>query len=99
VGLRRRARRHERGERAADGLARPADLTRIAARRGGRFDRREVAAWIDGRTRAEAHGSAEVPVWGEPGLRAPPAQGDGDDAFSPRMEDLLDYLEHAQAAR
>ena len=43
--------------------ARPADLTRIALRRGG-FDAAEVAAYIDGRTEISAHGLREMPVWG-----------------------------------
>jgi mono/diheme cytochrome c family protein len=42
----------------------PADLTRIAARRGGRFDAAEVAAFIDGRIDVTAHGRREMPVWG-----------------------------------
>lgn len=42
----------------------PADLTRIAARAGGTFDAAQVAAFIDGRTRIEAHGQREMPVWG-----------------------------------
>ena len=44
----------------------PADLTRIAARNGGRFDAHSVAAYIDGRNRVGAHGSSEMPVWGRP---------------------------------
>lgn len=57
----------------------PADLTRIAARREGRFDVREVAAFIDGRTYVAEHGPREMPVWGRslgdpeypPGSRIP----------------------------
>jgi mono/diheme cytochrome c family protein len=42
----------------------PADLTRIAARRGGSFPGDEVAAYIDGRRDVAAHGTREMPVWG-----------------------------------
>jgi mono/diheme cytochrome c family protein len=42
----------------------PADLTRIAARRDGKFDAPATASYIDGRTRVVAHGSAEMPTWG-----------------------------------
>ncbi len=42
----------------------PADLTRIAARRGGAFDAPAIAAFIDGRERVAAHGPADMPVWG-----------------------------------
>ncbi len=43
---------------------RPADLRRIAARRGGVFPEEEVAAYIDGRRDLAAHGTREMPVWG-----------------------------------
>lgn len=42
----------------------PPDLTLIAARRGGRFDAAEIAAFIDGRNEVLAHGRREMPVWG-----------------------------------
>lgn len=42
----------------------PADLTHLAQRAGGAFDASKVAAFIDGRTRIEAHGEREMPVWG-----------------------------------
>jgi len=42
----------------------PADLTRIASRRGGTFDIREVARFIDGRQKVAAHGPREMPIWG-----------------------------------
>jgi mono/diheme cytochrome c family protein len=42
----------------------PADLRRIAARRGGSFPADEVAAYIDGRRDMAAHGTREMPVWG-----------------------------------
>ena len=43
----------------------PADLTRIAQRRGGRFPVAEITAYIDGRSVVPAHGRREMPVWGE----------------------------------
>ena len=43
----------------------PADLTQIAARRGGTFPALEVAEIIDGRRAVRAHGPREMPVWGE----------------------------------
>lgn len=50
---------------AAAGLStKPPDLSRIAARRGGAFPAREIAAYIDGRSDVAAHGSREMPVWG-----------------------------------
>jgi mono/diheme cytochrome c family protein len=43
----------------------PADLTRIAQRRGGHFPVAEIRAYIDGRIGVPAHGQREMPVWGE----------------------------------
>ena len=43
----------------------PADLTRLAQRRGRHFPVAEIAAFIDGRTVVPAHGSREMPIWGE----------------------------------
>lgn len=49
---------------AAGSLAQPpADLTRIALRRGA-FDPDFIARYIDGRIRVEAHGPSDMPVWG-----------------------------------
>lgn len=45
---------------------RPADLTRLAARNGGRFDAERVAAYIDGRNPVAPHGPSAMPVWGRP---------------------------------
>jgi len=42
----------------------PADLTHIAVRAGGTFEAAKVAGFIDGRTRVDAHGEREMPVWG-----------------------------------
>ena len=43
----------------------PTDLTRITARRKGRFPDAEIAQYIDGRTVVPAHGTREMPVWGK----------------------------------
>jgi mono/diheme cytochrome c family protein len=43
----------------------PPDLRRIALRAGGRFDRDAVAEKIEGRSLPAAHGTSEMPVWGE----------------------------------
>jgi len=42
----------------------PADLTQIAQRNGGRFDRDQVSAHIDGRFFVKGHGPSAMPVWG-----------------------------------
>lgn len=40
------------------------DLTRIAARNGGAFDRARVRDTVDGTGLEGAHGTREMPVWG-----------------------------------
>jgi hypothetical protein len=55
----------------------PADLTRIAARRGGEFPAVDIAEYVDGWKRAAAHGTTDMPVWGRR-LRGP-AQGISED--------------------
>jgi mono/diheme cytochrome c family protein len=44
---------------------RPADLRRIAARRGGVFPEVEVRRMIDGRDPIVAHGPRDMPIWGK----------------------------------
>ena len=51
------------GPVAATLKRRPADLTRIALRRGT-FAPELVARSIDGRSRVEEHGPSEMPIWG-----------------------------------
>lgn len=43
----------------------PADLTRLVERYGQPLPKERLAALIDGRTPVLAHGSREMPVWGE----------------------------------
>lgn len=50
----------------------PTDLTGISRANGGAFPYAEVFRAIDGRDTARAHGSSEMPVWGEV-FRADPA--------------------------
>jgi hypothetical protein len=80
------------GPMAASLRTAPTDLRRIAERNGGRFDRRAVAASIDGRGMSSAHGSEESPVWGWRGFRA--RKGGG--TPSPHMLEMLAYLESIQ---
>ena len=54
-----------RGPVAGELKTPPTDLTRIAARHKGRFLDAEIASYIDGRADVPAHGTREMPVWGE----------------------------------
>jgi mono/diheme cytochrome c family protein len=83
---------------AARALTRPpADLTHIAARRGGEFPDAEIAHWIDGRFDVPAHGSREMPVWGRK-LADPIAEdASGEEVARGRIDLLVEYLKTIQA--
>jgi mono/diheme cytochrome c family protein len=74
----------------------PPDLTRIAARRGGKFPDGEVARFIDGRFTLAAHGSREMPVWGERFGDAIPDSGVAEEIARGRIAVLVEYLKSIQ---
>ena len=43
----------------------PPDLTKIRERAGGIFDEKKVFDWILGLNMPDAHGSREMPIWGD----------------------------------
>ena len=74
----------------------PTDLTAIAARSGGKFSDVDVASRIDGRSMPAAHGSREMPVWGER-FSAQLGGGDvGEEAVRGQLLVLLEYLRSIQ---
>ena len=74
----------------------PNDLTGIAARRGGRFPRDEIAAFVDGRFVPPAHGTREMPVWGR-WLGQPVAEGvEADEVARGEILAILTWLETRQ---
>lgn len=74
----------------------PADLTKIAERRGGEFPEAEIAATIDGRDMNASHGSREMPVWGRAFSSAFGGGSIGEEANRGRLEALLAYLRSIQ---
>jgi mono/diheme cytochrome c family protein len=92
-----------RGPVAMELKTKPADLTRIAQRSGGTFDREAVYKRIEGLDMPASHGSAEMPVWGAWFVHQ--AVGEGvllDDARTAatqatrRINNLVKYLETLQ---
>lgn len=69
---------------------RPADLTQISKAHGGRFPTRKVAEMIDGRAAVAAHGSREMPVWGDRYRAA--ESGDGPKIVEQRARAQIDAL-------
>jgi mono/diheme cytochrome c family protein len=83
----------------------PSDLTTLSKRNGGVFPRDRVYATIDGRDMVRAHGTREMPVWGNV-LAAEGSGGTRSSSDAPvdmatevrsRIRLLVGYLERIQA--
>lgn len=74
---------------------RPPDLTRIAARRGGRFAADEIERLIDGRAEIEPHGGSEMPVWGL-SFQQPGRAADQEDEIRQQIRQLVGHLRSIQ---
>lgn len=86
------------GPAAATLVKRPADLRRIAARRGGVFPEFEVQRIIDGRDPIAAHGSRDMPIWGRDfSLTEAPGHAREAEARAP-IQLIVEYLETIQIA-
>ncbi|RIL05666.1 MAG: cytochrome C [Proteobacteria bacterium] len=75
----------------------PADLTRIAARRGGSFPDGEIARFVDGRFDVPAHGTREMPIWGRKLGEAVAEGAEPDEVARGRILALVEYLKTIQA--
>jgi mono/diheme cytochrome c family protein len=73
---------------------RPADLTALAKRNGGAFDRDLVRRIVDGRNPVKGHGGGDMPVWGDAFERSVDA---GPQAVGDRLDALVEYLSTIQA--
>jgi mono/diheme cytochrome c family protein len=74
----------------------PADLTRIAARRDGQFPGGEIARFIDGRFSVSAHGTREMPIWGQRLGEAIPEAGLSEEITRGTIATLVEYLKSIQ---
>lgn len=82
---------------AADARAmRAPDLTGLASRHGGRFDRDAVVAWIEGRSLAEGHARGGMPVWGERLSSEFERYAEGDELIGATLDPIVAYLESLQ---
>ena len=89
-----------RGDGPAAGTLRvaPADLTRIAARRGGSFPEGEIARFIDGRFAVQAHGTREMPIWGQRLGEQIPEAGVSEEVVRGQISVVVEYLKSIQRA-
>jgi mono/diheme cytochrome c family protein len=85
------------GPRRVEGLEKlPPDLTRLEERHGSPLPRERIARFIDGRSELEAHGSREMPVWGDRLYEHFPESYATDEVRAGTIELILDYLESIQ---
>src|SRR5690348_8538212 len=78
---------------AADALKKaPADLTQISRRAGGKFPELHVMRVIKGDDMVGAHGSRDMPIWGELFTSL-----NGKETTELRVNALMKYLEAMQA--
>jgi len=74
----------------------PADLTRIAARRGGVFPAGEIAKFIDGRFDPQAGNARVMPIWGARLGEGVPEAGVGESLARGKIAVLIEYLKSIQ---
>jgi mono/diheme cytochrome c family protein len=74
----------------------PADLTQIAKRRGGQFPVADIAAYIDGRADVRAHGTRDMPVWGEQFGEQVGGGSLGEEVVRGNLLVLVNYLQSIQ---
>ncbi|MEO8258364.1 MAG: c-type cytochrome [Acidobacteriota bacterium] len=80
------------GPAAEELRRRPADLTQFAKRNGGVFNSARIHSIVDGRA-VKAHGTIEMPVWGDAFKWR---EGLPEDGIKVRIEALIRYLESIQ---
>lgn len=74
----------------------PADLTQIATRHDGAFPADEITTFIDGRKDIVAHGSREMPVWGDSLAQSVDNEDTRERRIEQAIEMVVQYLETIQ---
>ncbi|RIK93010.1 MAG: hypothetical protein DCC71_24225 [Proteobacteria bacterium] len=83
---------------AIDGSSRGGapDLRRLARKYGTPLPHDEIAAWIDGRRGSEAHGTRDMPVWGDELYETFPANESTETVRTGTIHVLVEYLDSIQ---
>ena len=77
----------------------PADLTRIAQRRGGKFPAEQIEKIIDGRIVIGAHGTRAMPIWGEELTRQQIGEPEAERGTRIVIERIVEYLRGIQSSQ
>ncbi len=72
------------------------NLREISKRHSGKFPADELAKFIDGRTAVTAHGTRQMPVWGDELLRSEAGDPDAEAAEQVLIRKLVGYLHEIQ---
>jgi mono/diheme cytochrome c family protein len=84
------------GPAAASLRTPPPDLTQIAKRRNGQFPAGDIATYIDGRLEVPAHGSREMPIWGDSFSDSVGGGTIGDEVTRGNVAVIVEYLKSIQ---
>jgi mono/diheme cytochrome c family protein len=77
-------------------LAKPAaDLRILSKRYGNPLPYDQIARFMDGRADVKAHGSRDMPVWGEEMWKNPPGKGNPNEVSEP-VAKIIRYLQSIQ---
>lgn len=74
----------------------PADLTQLARQNGGTFPGVKVMRAIDGREEVRAHGTSDMPVWGERFKAESAAVHTRETAVRGRAQEIVQYIQTIQ---
>ncbi|HTY55744.1 MAG TPA: c-type cytochrome [Candidatus Binataceae bacterium] len=76
----------------------PSDLTQLAKKNNGTFPALKVADIIDGRNNVSAHGTPDMPVWGERFAETESGSGSHTQqtAIRERIQLIIRYINHIQ---
>ena len=74
----------------------PADLTLIAQKNGGKFPTADIVSFIDGTKPVAAHGDREMPVWGEVMKEESPGALGQQAVVQAKITSIVNYLRSIQ---
>jgi mono/diheme cytochrome c family protein len=74
----------------------PADLTQLSAKNGGVFPANHVSTVLDFGIENPAHGSAQMPIWGDLFRTLSPVAEDSQPLVHQRISNITDYLKTLQ---